>query len=372
MPAATSGLVAACFSPNYASARARFLLASAEAGARIDVMVNTVATAPNGSTLTTDVAVLGPPSAEAALVVFCATHGPEGFVGSAAQIALLRELASRADTPPAVRIVLVHAINPWGFAHISRTTENNVDLNRNFVDWTQPLPENPHYDELHELFCVPQWNPQALERARSGREAWKERHGHSVYMDATSKGQYTHADGLNYGGSDREWSNQALETVIARHLDGVKKIALIDWHTGLGERGQPFFLCFNERGGGAWERACQWWGRENVESSGGFGGAARPNYTGLLFHGVQRFAAGAEVTGAVVEFGTLGNDDMRQALQMDRYLKFGGLLDATQRAVMREQVLDAFVPLSLLWRRSVLGHAMKIQHQALQGVVDWQ
>ncbi|MFP5407313.1 MAG: DUF2817 domain-containing protein, partial [Gammaproteobacteria bacterium] len=182
MPAATSGLVAACFSTNYATARARFLLAATEAGARVDVLTNTVAVAPNDSTLTTDVAVLGPTSGERALLVFSGTHGPEGFVGSAAQIALLRELASRAEAL-SVRLVLVHAINPWGFAHISRTTENNVDLNRNFVDWTQPLPENPHYGELHDLFCVPEWNPRALEQARVEREAWKERHGHSVYTD---------------------------------------------------------------------------------------------------------------------------------------------------------------------------------------------
>ncbi len=370
MSAATSGLVAACFSLNYATARAKFLLASAEAGACVDVLTNTVAVAPNGSTLTTDIAILGPASADRALLVFSATHGPEGFVGSAAQIALLRELASRAQAL-SVRIVLVHAINPWGFAHISRTTENNVDLNRNFVDWTEPLPPNPHYAELHELLCPPQWNPAALDHARAEREAWQDSHGHTEYVDATSRGQYTHADGLNYGGSGREWSNQTLETVIARHLDEVKKIALIDWHTGLGERGKPFFLCFNERGGPGWQRACEWWGRENIESSGGFSGAARPNYTGLLFHGVQRFAAGAEVIGAVIEFGTLDNEQMRHAVQIDRYLKFGSLLDASQRAAMREQVLDAFAPFSPLWRRSVLGHAIQIQHRALQGLVAW-
>lgn len=371
MPPASAALAAACFSPTYASARARFLLAADRAGARVDVLTNTVASAPDGGTLTTDVAVLGPPDADRALLVVSGTHGPEGFVGSAAQIALLDSLAGRAHELE-VRAVLVHAINPWGFAHISRTTENNVDLNRNFIDWNSAPPANLAYAELHASMCPSQWSPQALEQADAGREAWIARHGQDAFVDVTGRGQYSHPQGAFYGGAGREWSNQALETIIGRHLEGVRRIALIDWHTGLGERGEPFFLCFNERGGPGWQRACGWWGRENLETQGGFDGASRPNYTGLLFHGVQRFAASAEVTGAVIEFGTRSRADMRRALQIDTFLKFGGALAPQQRASLREQLLDAFAPFSPDWERSVLGHAIGIQQQALQGIVDWR
>jgi hypothetical protein len=370
-PPTSAALAAACFSASYATARAKFLLAADRAGARVDVLTNTVATAPDGSTLTTDVALLGPAHAEAALLVFSGTHGPEGFVGSAAQVALLDALALRAEAL-SVRVVLVHAINPWGFAHISRTTENNVDLNRNFIDWNSPPPANPPYAELHPLLCPPEWTPQALEAADAGRDAWIAKHGQDRYVDVTSRGQYSHPEGLNYGGAGREWSNHALETIIGRHLAGARRIALIDWHTGLGEHGEPFFLSFNEPGGPAWNRACDWWGRDRLESSAGFEGATRPRYTGLLFHGVQHFAAGADVTGAVIEFGTQPMQDMRRAIQIDRHLKFGGALPATQRAAMRERVLDAFSPFSLDWQRSALGHAIAIQRQALEGVSAWR
>ncbi|HRO61559.1 MAG TPA: M14 family metallopeptidase [Burkholderiaceae bacterium] len=367
----TPGYADACFAPSYASARGKFLLAADRAGARVDVLVNTEARSPNGGTLTTDVAVLGPSEAEGALLVVSGTHGPEGFVGSAAQIALLDSLVHGAEAL-AVRVVLVHAINPWGFAHVSRTTENNVDLNRNFIDWDAPLPANPAYGKLHPLLCPAEWTPQVLEAAEAGRQAWIALHGQETYVDVTSRGQYSHADGLNYGGAGREWSNLALETIVSRHLAGTKRIALIDWHTALGERGKPFFLCFNEPGGAGWQRACDWWGRENVESQGGFEGSGRPQYTGLLFHGVQKFAAPAEVTGAVVEFGTRSMDEMRKTLQIDRFLKFGAGLPPEQRAAMREEVLDSFSPFSLDWKRSTLGHAMVIQRQALQGVGGWR
>src|SRR3546814_14558145 len=75
----------------------------------------------------------------------------------------------------------------------------------------------------------------------------------TLFRSATARGQYTHTDGLHYGGTGREWSNQALETIVARHLQGARRIGLIDWHTGIGERGQPFFLCFNEPDSAGWE-----------------------------------------------------------------------------------------------------------------------
>ena len=64
MPWVTPAYADACFAPSYASARGKFLLAADRAGARLDVLVNAEARAPNGGTLTTDVAVLGPPEAE--------------------------------------------------------------------------------------------------------------------------------------------------------------------------------------------------------------------------------------------------------------------------------------------------------------------
>ena len=39
-------------------------------------------------------------------------------------------------------VVLVHGLNPYGFAHFTRTTENNVDLNRNFIDRSEGPPRS--------------------------------------------------------------------------------------------------------------------------------------------------------------------------------------------------------------------------------------
>lgn len=369
-PLAPAALAHACFMPTYAGARAHFLAAAAAAGAPTDTLVHEQACGPDGSALSTDVAVLGPRDAERALLVVSGTHGPEGFTGSAAQIALLYRLA--VQPPPAgLRIVLVHAINPWGFAHLSRTTENNVDLNRNFIDWDAPPPDNPLYPSLHAALTAQEWSPEALDAAEARLQAWIRAQGHATFVDVLARGQYTHPHGVHYGGAGREWSNRTLETLLQRHLAGVRRIGLIDWHTGLGERGQPFFLCFNEPGDAGWERACRWWGRDRIETRAGFDGSARPRYQGLLFQGVQRYAPAAEVTGAVIEFGTLASAETRRALQADSYLKTHPGLPQDQARALRALLLEAFSPPDPDWKRSVLGHALRIQEQAIQGVEAW-
>lgn len=365
-----AGLTEACFSADYPSARAQFQLAAARAGARLDIFTHPTASAVDGGTLTIDVAVLGPADADRGILIISGTHGPEAFVGSAAQIALLNWFAASANKP-SLRVVLVHAMNPWGFSHTSRTNENNVDLNRNFIDWTGGTPGNPAYDALHPWFCPSEWSSELLNELNQKRESWIAREGIDAYIDMASRGQYDHPTGLHYGGRGPAWSNITLETVIIRHLRGVSKIALIDWHAGLGRRADPFFLCFNERGSAAWERACEWWGRERIESQAGYEGAARPAYQGLLFQGVQRFASGSEVTGAVIEFGTLEIAEVQLALQGDYYLRFGGVISSEIKIQLQERLLEAFAPASLHWRKTVLAHAIRIQHEALEGLTKW-
>ena len=53
----------------------------------------------------------------------------------------------------------VHAINPFGFSHLRRVTQENVDLNRNCIDFDVPLPVNAGYAEIHDLLLPATWPP---------------------------------------------------------------------------------------------------------------------------------------------------------------------------------------------------------------------
>jgi len=106
-----------------------------------------------------------------------------------------------------------------------------------------------------------------------------------VLFNTTASGQYTHPDGLVYGGSGPEWSNRILRRIVDEHLAASQRVSFIDWHTGIGEYGEPFFLCFNDEGSAEQAQAAQWWGAERVRDQRPHG-LARPDYQGLVFRGV--------------------------------------------------------------------------------------
>ena len=79
-----------------------------------------------------------------------------GFFAAAAARGLKAESALLADDDLARRIdagrvavLLVHAVNPYGFSHLRRANEDHIDLNRNFLDFSRPLSKNAGYGELH-------------------------------------------------------------------------------------------------------------------------------------------------------------------------------------------------------------------------------
>ena len=131
------------FSGTYVEARAKFLEAAAQCDARVESFVLEGHRGALGEELATDVAWLGPMGARKILLVSSGTHGPEGFCGSGAQIATLHDadLLSRLQKA-GVALLLVHAVNPHGFSHLHRGNEDNIDLNRNHIDFTAPLPVN--------------------------------------------------------------------------------------------------------------------------------------------------------------------------------------------------------------------------------------
>jgi len=359
------------FAHTYAQARARFQWAASQAGDVLHVYTHPSALGPDGGTFSIDVAVFGRPDARRALLILSGTHGGEGYTGSAAQIEFI-QTGTLSQLPADVRVVMVHGINPYGFAHWTRTTENNVDLNRNFIDFSGAPPRNPAYLEVHPLLCPAQWDEMTLAQTQAQLDAWIAQHGKEAWTQTIMKGQYEEPTGLNYGGRAPEWSHLTLQTICSRHLAGIDRLAFIDWHTGLGERGQPVFLCFNDYRDAQGEQACRWWGRDRVETSAGFEGASRPKYTGLIFHGVQRFVAPAPMAGAVIEFGTLPVKESFDAVRLDRWRNVGNTPDnATLLADMRASVREANTPSELAWRTSVLAHARTIQEQALSGLASW-
>ncbi|MBF0247913.1 MAG: DUF2817 domain-containing protein, partial [Alphaproteobacteria bacterium] len=203
------------FSADYGEARRRFLEACRKAGAT-PVSHDHPDLGPRGETLATDSVWFGPEDAATVLVLISATHGVEGFCGSAAQTAWIESGGWKA-LPPDAAVLVIHALNPFGFAWLRRVTGEGVDLNRNFIDFTGALPTNPGYAELADDLLPDALDPQTLAAADARLAAYAERHGETAYEIAVSGGQYTHPDGLFYGGAGPTPARLAVEGLIHRH-----------------------------------------------------------------------------------------------------------------------------------------------------------
>ena len=140
-----------CFAQRYAQARGKFHAAAEAAGLEVHSHPHPML-GQDGEALAMDVVRDGPADADAVLLLSSACHGVEGFCGSGVQVAALGNAALRQAAQAAgVALLYVHGLNPYGFSWWRRTTQENVDLNRNFQDFSQPLPRNTDYDEIAHL-----------------------------------------------------------------------------------------------------------------------------------------------------------------------------------------------------------------------------
>lgn len=334
--------------PDYATARERFLAAADAARAPVEHLVHPER-GPSGEELAMDVAWTGRHDAPARVLVVSATHGIEGFAGSMCQSTWLEDDELR-EPPEGVAVVFLHALNPYGFAWQRRVDENNVDLNRNFVDFADP-PANDDYDELAEALCPPSWSDEAVAEANAAIVSWATAHGWERLPGAISSGQYRHPDGIFYGGSEPVWAHRTLREWAVRSLADADRVALLDLHTGLGEWGDVELITWELPGSEGYERSVRWWGEKVASTEAGESVSAR--LTGEWMPAVQRWLAPVEVTGACLEWGTIDSIQVSTALRADNWLHQHGDPTGPDAELIKAQLRAAFAPSDADWAANV-------------------
>ena len=338
------------FAPGYGAARQAWLQAVSARGGRVHGLRHP-GRGPDGEALWQDVAQFGDPGAESVFVVACGTHGIEGHAGSAVMTAWLREDDPGA-LPARVGVVLVHAVNPWGMAHWQRGTENNVDLNRNFIAFPDVPPPNTGYAELHPHLMLADWNEAEIARAFAAMDAFRARVGEQVFSNAFNGGQYLHADGIFYGGDRPEWANTALRAQLSEHLASARRCVLVDLHTGIGPYGQPFMINVDAPGSFERERAREVWG-DVALSGAGSTHAALASFQGLMIDAFAGALRDCRLSATAVEFGTLERRRMQRAHLANAWMRRqAGDSEALRRA--GAEYREAFIPSDPAWRASVL------------------
>jgi hypothetical protein len=352
------------FADDYAGARRRFLNAARAAGAAITSYAHPLA-GPGGEDLATDVAWLGPENASRVLVLQSAMHGVEGFCGAGAQADCL---AHPPELPADTALLAIHAINPHGFAWLRRVTEDGVDLNRNFVDFSEPLPQNPGYDALADAIVPADPSPDSLAAADARLAAYEAAHGRTAFEVALTGGQYRHPHGLFYGGTAPTWSRTITEAIVANHgLAARGRVALIDYHTGLGPFGYGEPICDHPPGSAGARLARAWYGDSVTEPALGTSSSVAKH--GLSDYGWQALV-GDGLVFVALEFGTYDVASMIRVLRADHQLHAAGAVDwrdaRTQaiKAAMRRH----FYPGTTDWRQAVLFRSRQVIAQALRGL----
>jgi hypothetical protein len=352
------------FASSYAQARAMFLAAAEAAGLDVESHLHPML-GRDGEALAMDVVHEGPRDAKALLIVSSGCHGIEGYCGSGVQHALLGDAGWHAMLRErGVAVLYVHALNPYGFSWWRRTTHENVDLNRNFHDFSQPLPANPGYDALAALIVPPTWPPS--DTVRSALQQQAATMGLAALQRAVTGGQHEHPQGLFYGGHNPTWSQVTLRHVLQEHATRCARLGWIDLHTGLGPSGvgERIFACRDDAA--ALARARAWWGPGITSIYDGSSTSAR--LSGLMWLSAYEECPQAEYTGIALEYGTLPIMDMLDALRADQWLENHPEADETQRRAIKQRMFEAFFTDTEAWKSAVLAQAFEAARQAVTGL----
>lgn len=323
---------------------------------------------PFGEHLSTDVAWLGDLQAKRVLVTLSGTHGVEGFYGSDCQIQWLQTFTER-TLPADVAVLMIHLINPWGTAWMRRVNEDNIDLNRNYLDFTQALPDNQGYEALHEIYTCPQLKGAKRERADARLNERMHAEGWSFVMSIVEAGQYRHPNGLFYGGLAPAWSNKTLRSLLQKHLAHTQIAMCFDLHTGAGDYGHPMLMSIAQSAYPALNTAQALYGPwlytllTGADSQSSTGVAATA--TGYTSQALLDALPQVHMIPFVIECGTYPGEQIHTVLRNDQWLHLhGDLTDSLARQIKLE-LLEQFYPADSDWRELVWLRTRQIWERAL-------
>ena len=271
--------------------------------------------------------------------------------------------------PADVAVLLIHAINPHGFAWLRRVTEEGADLNRNWIDFNRPLPENPGYDALADAILPGALDGPGLASAQSKLAAWRDKHGEHAFRAILDDGQFKHPFGPYYGGAAPTWARRTLETIIEENRLALRDlVAVIDFHTGRGPYGSGEPICGHRPDTAGRRLTRQWYGDSLTAPCADR--TADPR-VGLSQYG-WLYELGDRVAFISLEFGTYDFETTFKALQADHWLHARGDVtwDCPKTRDIKMPLQRAYYPDRTDCRELVLFRSRQAIGQALAGLAD--
>ena len=364
----SSNNIDGCFSPDYFTARERFLEVCRRKNLEATSYINPASEEAKAE-LAVDTAFIGNRAAQKILVITSGFHGVELMCGSDCQTGLI-ENDYFLTLPEDIAVLQVHGVNPWGAAYLRRNNEDNVDLCRNFLDFNEACPVNSGYETIHEALCCPEAGGSRREEAEKVLQDYRQRHGLPAFINAVIAGQYQHPDGMSYGGDCATWSRQTLEEILRHHAGTAERVCLVDIHSGLGPYGHGSVVCLQQ--GDNLDRARNWFG-DGLTTPQLDAAPARRHFhptTGHPSHEYQRLLKQAQVTSVVLEFGTYSSENNLKALLDDHWLEFNGDGRTDTAGKIKSDILKAHYPDDPHWRESVWTGCERVIRQSINGLIQ--
>ncbi len=356
------------FSATYPEARAKFLAAAERAGAKLVASHKNPQHGPDGGALHTDIARIGPADARRLLILVSGTHGIEGFAGSGCHTGWLAEGLFARQAAPDTAVLFIHAINPFGFAWERRVNEDNIDLNRNFIDHARPRPENKDYEAVAGHVDPSDWTPEAQARHNAAIAKFLKRERHDVMCKAMHGGQYVNAKGTFYGGTAPAWSNRIFRATVAEAGAKAEHVAIIDYHTGGGVFGFCDLFIDDDRAGA---RTRDWFSHVTViaEDKAKHGKDAQSETPGNLFYSVPETLPGKRYSLCLVELRTGEAATGIDSIRAENWLFQHGDPASPQGKTIRQQYLrEQFYPSRPEWKAMSLRQSNAMIGEALAGL----
>ena len=315
-----------------------------------------------GEKLYLDLAWFGDRTAKKVLLTIAGIHGVEGYCGSGIQVGSIRtKWHQQADKD--VAIVMIHGLNPYGMSHLRRVNEDGIDLNRNFLDFSQPLPNNALYDDLAEVIVPPQWTEETQVETLDRLTEYLSQSPSAVADLA--KGQYQYWYAPFYGGEVPTWSNRLFNLICDRYLQDCRAVGLLDYHTGLGQYATGQLMSMPNDA--TEDLASKIWG-DKLVVVGSENSVATYTPYGTLLATLQNKLANSVCVAAVYEFGTIPEHEVFHALRADHWLYLHGYLNTQQAIEIKQKMLDAFYCDRADWQKSICNLAFEAQAELLTGL----
>lgn len=350
------------FPDSYVSARER-LLTLVEMSAYTQILHTAYpcpGKTPNKQPLVTDTLWFGNEKAGKVLVLLAGTHGVEGFIGSAVELDHIDliasgQLAISADTA----VLVVHALTPWGYAWLRRCDEDGVDLNRNAVDFFNPLPENSGYESLRSAL----FSSDKTQRLATLSE-FESQQGRSALEIAISGGQYADPVGPFYGGKSPSHGRLVTEDLMQQYNLHERDLAVIDLHSGLGPYGYGEIICDHPSNSPGVRIAHDWYGDSvTLPALGTSSSVPKIGLMDYVWHGIMN-SRSCHVT---LEFGTYSTNQLFEVLLKDHQL-WAQTDNNSARMEHSKHMRQHFYPDDEAWKALVLFRARQVISQALQGL----